>query len=495
MKKELSKIIAGVAALLLSACSHTPVIVVDVSDEVVNAAYIGNGVEWDPYDEALAWGCEISEEQWQTLFKRLDVMRPQYVRCMINSPFSYWDAEKKSYRKGYREANIRKLLGYCKEHDITVIYGEYNPPTWDMKQSQEWIDMSVDYLNYLVNDCGLTCIKHFVIFNEPDGDWASTNGDYDMWLAMLKRFHAKMASYPGLLDRVSLAGPDAVVNYKNPDSKYDALGWLTHAISDADSIVGIYDVHAYPGQYEVRSGKYAEMLRTLSSSIPEGRKIVLGESGFKYYHAEDSLLMQEYNRRVEACPFTKGSDCNMLCYDYFYGLDMPMFAMEAMNAGMSGLALWMLDDAMHSSGDSGKTEDVKIWGLWNILGSKVFNNAEEETPRPLYYSWSLMCRYFPQGCNILKNSLTSLPEKGIFTVCAERDGRLSFAVVNVGEDDQTLTVELPHKMTDARLYTYLEHGRKTGQHGEPLPVESHISTKRYTLTVKAQTMSVLTEME
>lgn len=485
---------AGAAMLLLSACHNTADITVTISDEVVNADYIGNGVEWDPYDEALAWGHEMTDSEWQTVFHRLDVMHPQYVRCMINSPFTYWDPEKKTYRKGYRAENIRKLLGYCKEHDISVIYGEFNPPTWDMKQSQEWIDMSVDYLNYLVNDCDLTCIKHFVIFNEPDGDWASTNGDYEMWLSMLKRFHQKMASCDGLLDKVSLAGPDAVVNYKNPNSKYDTQGWLSQSIADADSILGIYDVHAYPGQQQVRSGQYSEILKNLTAAVPEGKKILLGESGFKYYNPEDSLLQQEYDRRVEACPYTKGSDCNMLCYDYFYSLDMPMFAMEAMNAGMSGLALWMLDDAMHSSGDSGKTEDVKIWGLWNILGSKVFNKAEEETPRPLYYSWSLMCRYFPQGCNILKNSATSLPENGIFTVCAEKDGKLSFAVVNVGDEDQTLNIVLPHKTANARLFTYQEKDSKIDQNGALLPVEEGISTYNYNLTVKAQTISVLTEI-
>lgn len=474
-------------------CSKDDVVEVVIGNEVLNAGYIGNGVEWDPYDEALAWGHELTDAEWQTLYERLDIMQPQYVRCMINSPFTYWDAEKKIYRKGYRETNIRKLLNYCKEHNITVIYGEYNPPSWTMKQSQEWIDMSVDYLNYLVNDCGLTCIKYFVIFNEPDGDWASTNGDYDMWLSMLKRFHAKMSAFDGLLDKVSLAGPDVVVNYKNKNSKFDTNGWLSQTISNADSMIGIYDVHAYPGQQEVRSGKYADVLKALAGTVPEGKKIVLGESGFKYDHPEDSLLKQEYNRRAEANPFTKGSDCNMLCYDYFYGLDMPMFAMEAMNSGMSGLALWMLDDAMHSSGDSGKTEDVKIWGLWNILGGKVFNKAEEENPRPLYYSWTLMCRYFPQGCNILKNSATSLPEKGLFTVCAEKDGKLSFAVVNVGHEDQQISVVLPHKTVNASLYTYQENN-KTGQNGEPLPVEKGINTSKYNITVKAQTMSVLTEM-
>ena len=65
--------------------------------------------------------------------------------------------------------------------------------------------MSVDYLNYLVTDLGFSCIKHFVIFNEPDGIWASTNGDYELWKNVLFRFHEKMKTYPGLLEKVSFA--------------------------------------------------------------------------------------------------------------------------------------------------------------------------------------------------------------------------------------------------------------------------------------------------
>lgn len=87
----------------------------------------------------------------------------------------------------------------------------------------------------------------------------------------------------------------------------------------------------------------------------------------------------------------------MLCYDYFYGLDIPLLAMEVMNNGLSGVAAWMLDDAMHSNGDSGRTEDVKIWGMWNILGEEVFGDASQEELRPWYYTWSLMCRHFPAG--------------------------------------------------------------------------------------------------
>lgn len=266
-----------------------------------------------------------------------------------------------------------------------------------MKDSQRWVEMSVDYLNFLVCDLGFDCIRHFIIFNEPDGSWASTNGDYDLWRSMAQRFDAEMARYPDLKRKVSLAAPDVVMSYRNPASEYDAAGWVARSAQDLGAQVGVYDVHAYPGQYEVRSGAYAEKLRRIRAEVPVGKKLILGEAGYKYSAPEDSLLKAEYDRRVVGHPFTKGSDCNMLCYDYFYGLDMPLLAMEVMNNGLSGVAAWMLDDAMHSNGDSGRTEDVKIWGMWNILGEEVFGDASQEELRPWYYTWSLMCRCFPAG--------------------------------------------------------------------------------------------------
>jgi hypothetical protein len=488
-------LIASVAISLLTAsCSKHDVVEVEISNEVVNPDYIGNGVEWDPYDEAELWGSSISDADWDTLFKRLDFMRPQYVRCMINSPFRYYDANTGQYDKTRNIHSISRLLSYCTKNDITVVFGEYNPPTWEMKEDQRWIDMSVDYLNYLVNDLGFSCIKHYVIFNEPDGDWASTNGDFSLWQTMLQRFHQKMAEYPNLLDKVSLAGPDVVVNYKNPNSEYDAKGWVAQTVMAADSVVGIYDVHSYPGQYEVRSGKYGSLLTELRNQIPQGKRIVLGEAGFKYNQPEDSLLMQEYNKRVEGHPYTKGSDCNMLCYDYFYGLDMPVLAMEAMNHGFSGLALWMLDDAMHSNGDSGKPEDVKIWGLWNILGSEVFGKPEEERLRPLFFTWSLMCKYFPDGTDILKTSRNV--GDGIFAVAGHHNGRTTIAFVNIGNEAKTIRLSLPQAMDGISRFVYEENQLLQDADGFPMPAETNLSLKSgQEVVLKSQSFVLYTNME
>ncbi len=424
------------AALMLTSCADKYELT--VTGEVINPCYLGNGVEWDPYDEAADWGCQLSEDDWNTLYERLDYMRPQYVRCMINSPFTYFDG--KGFDHGRNSGNILKLLSYCQSRGVMVVYGEYNPPTWGMKGSRKWVEASVRHLDWLVGENGFDCIKHFVIFNEPDGNWASTDGDFAFWRKMVAEFQAEMDKYPSLKGKVSIAGPDAVIDYRNPASRYDYAGWLKATVEGVPE-VGIYDMHAYPGQRYVRSGEFCERLKELKALVD--KPIILGEAGFKYFSdPADSALADEYWRRVKGHPFTKGSDCNMLVYDQFYALDMPLLLCSVMNAGFSGAAAWMLDDAMHSSGDSGKTEDVKLWGMWNILGSEVFGDASQEEIRPWYYSWSLMCRNFPAGSKILRIK-EEMPEGVAATAAQTPGGSYSVALVNFGSQDREISLNLP----------------------------------------------------
>ena len=474
---------------IISSCNGTDA-EITVTDNVINAGYLGNGIEWDPYDEALAWGSGISDKDWETVFGRLDFMQPQYVRCMINSPFSYYNPETGEYDRDRNSENLLKLLGYCQKNGITVLYGEYNPPTWEMKDSQEWVEMSVRHLAWLVLDKGFDCIRHFIIFNEPDGNWASTNGDYDLWKTMAERFIAEMDKYGGLSEKVSLAGPDAVLNYRNPASPFGTEGWVRNAAADLDLHIGIYDIHAYPGQHYVRSGKFAEDIRKIRAAVPEGKQIIFGEAGYKYHDPEDAALKAEYNMRVEGHPYTKGSDCNMLVYDYFYALDMPLFLMELMNNGFSGAAAWMLDDAMHSNGDSGRTEDLKIWGMWNILGEEVFGDPSQEEIRPWYYTWSMMCRYFPTGTDILEVA-GNLPEGVHCTAGKTANGKYSIALVNLSSTGRTITVRMPSEGSPYILHTFMD-----GKNGPALETKGMaVRNGNAILHLAAESFGLITQME
>lgn len=469
MKKNIQNTIfaIAVAASTFISCDHGKHFTATVSDSVINADFFGNGVEWDPYDESISWsfgiadadksgttGCDcscsadnvsdagglgISDTDWEKLYRRMDCLQPQYVRCMINSPYLYF--EKGKFVPERNSRNIIKLLSWCEQNSVSVIYGEFNPPDWSMKDSDEWVEMSVKYLNWLVEDNGFRCIRNFVIFNEPDGNWASTDGDFGLWKEMYNRFHKEMLKYPALAS-VKLAGPDAVLNHTNPASDFNSYGWVAETASELDSLTGIYDIHCYPGQHYVRSGEFAEDVAKIRSIVPKGKRFIFGEGGFKYHNPEDSTLMQEYWRRVEKTPFTEGSDCNMLVTDWFYALDMPIFAIEAMNNGASGVAAWMLDDAMHSNGDSGQPKDIKIWGMWNILGEEVFGDASLEEIRPWFYTWAMICRCFPSGCDIVKIN-ADLPE-GVFAAASKtRDGKYSAVFVNVTDSDITANVSFP----------------------------------------------------
>ncbi|MDD4970488.1 MAG: hypothetical protein PHT07_13770 [Paludibacter sp.] len=494
MKSTYSLLIILLVSLVCHAKQGQKELRIKITSEVINEGYIGNGGEWDPYDEAESWGASVSDKDWETLFKRIDFMKMKYVRCMINSPYRYYNASTGKYDKTRNIKSISKLLAYCTSHDITVIFGEYNPPKWSMKQDDKWVDMSVDYLNYLVNDLGFTCIKYFVIFNEPDGDWASPNGDYDLWKDMAYKFTNKMKTYPQLFEKVKLAGPDIVEGNRNKNSKYNAVGWVKQAALEVDSLIGVYDIHAYPGQAQVRSGEYQDELFKYKKQVPVGKKIVLGESGYKYWREPDSVLMTEYNRRVKGHPFTKGSDCNMLCYDYFYGLDMPLLCMDVMNNGYSGMAVWMIDDAMHSSGDSGKPKDIKIWGMWNILGAEVFGKPDEENIRPWYYTWSLMCRNFQAGANILK--IETPNNKDVRFTSAELGGKISIAAVNFGKINYKVTINVPRPMSDCNLYIYQEKYRPVDRDGFPIPSKRGVNVKTsYTIVLKAQSFVMLSNMK
>ena len=487
------RILLCVTMCLMMVCCQKADIVIKVTDKVINSDYIGNGAEWDPYDEAISWGSDISEEDWNVLFERIGPMGMGYVRCMVNSPFLYWDAASGTYDKTRNVEKISRILRYCKDNDITVVYGEFNPPEPSMKDSQRWVEMSVNYLDYLVNELGFDCIKHFVIFNEPDGDWATTNGDYELWKDMALRFDAEMGRYTGLKDKVSIAAPDAVVHWVHPDTGMNAADWMSRTASEIDDIVGIYDVHAYPGQTEVRDGSYAKKLRALRAFVPEGKRIILGEAGFKYENPEDSLMLKENFRRADEHPFAGGIDSNMMVYDHFYGLDMALLAMDVMNEGYSGMAVWMLDDAAHSVGDTGRKDNIKVWGFWNILGEEVFGAPSEEDIRPWYWAWSLMCRYFPKGCDI---NDVEVAGSGDLRVCAAENGEgHTVAMVNWSSEDMAVSLELPYTFSAASVYVYDEAAGYLDAQGNMVPSAVGVSGNAVFINVPAQSLTVITDMQ
>ena len=114
------RILMVFAVVFLMAGCGTSGFEVKVTDNIINRDYIGNGAEWDPYDEAIAWGADLSEEDWSVLLQRVRPMGMGYVRCMINSPFLYWDASSRTYDKTRNIEKLCRILQYCQDTDVPL---------------------------------------------------------------------------------------------------------------------------------------------------------------------------------------------------------------------------------------------------------------------------------------------------------------------------------------------------------------------------------------
>lgn len=484
----------GCAGSLKTSTNEATVTVSVDAGTVVNSGYIGNGAQWDPYSLNYGNGpVEISDADWNKIYSRLDNMRPAFVRMMQNTV--------SRVRDGVLDTSagldhLCRLLDYCQSRNVTVMFGDWGGWMVDPKAktvNMPLIAQAADYVRFLVEEKGYTCIKYYNLINEPNGWWSTTAGDFDLWedamIALGREFREK-----GLSEKVSLVGPDTAI-WSAGES-----WWVSRTRDEFGDIIGLYDIHTYPSKITINSGEYAEIISAYRKEVPEGKKIVMGEIGIKFVEKADSLYNNENIRRANECRHASKTDSQMFVYDYMYGTDMADALFQTINAGFSGSVVWMLDDAMHTH----ETQDrLKIWGFWNILGDEIFG-AEQEVPRPWYYAWSLLCRYIPAGSDF--NAVTVSPAvsgtalAGVRAVSAIKDGCRTLAVVNAGKDDHTVVLDAASlgRMKGARFFRYGDGLFRTEGDCTILPEQEGVNvdfTEKLKLDLPAESLFVITDMD
>jgi hypothetical protein len=325
----------------------------------------------------------------------------------------------------------------------------------------------VAYLDYLINTKGYTCLKYYNLVNEPNGDWASTKGDFNEWRDGVKLL-AKALKEKGLDRFISVAGPDAVTRYDNPNSDYTGAEWVEESVNQINDELGIYDVHDYTEYDLVRSGRFEIFHSRIAQFAQKADKqIIFGELGF-------SRNNKENQERVKADPFAS-DDSQMSVYDFSYGIDMADAAIQSMNAGYSGVVAWALDDAMHTLGDLGDKNQLKRWGMWNSLGTEICNNPADEQMRPWFYSWSLLCRYFPAGSTIIKTDTTGID--GVRLTAGIFHDDISIAIVNNSSRNNTVFLSVPVSKT-LKKFLYIDGERAVDENNFPVAVVNNIDVKK-----------------
>lgn len=486
MKKHL---IYFLSVFIVSCSSLRPDATISIDTAaIINDSYIGNGAQWDPYQLDYGKGrLEISAADWQKLYDRLDFMRPQLIRIMINTS-SFLDNGEFAPEK--KMDVLSKILDYCQSRSVTVMFGDWG---WSVINAREAkindknMAYAADLVDYLVNKRGYTCIKYYNLINEPNGHWASTNKSYPLWASAIRQLYKDMENL-GLNDKVGIVGPDIAIWDKNE------AWWIDSTATQLGNKIQLYNIHTYPSKITVNSGKYRDIISAYKNNVPKGKKTVMGEIGLKFVEKADSLYNKENIRRAKAKKHASLEDSQMFVYDYMYGTDMADALFQTINSEYSGSVVWMLDDAMHSNEAPDK---LKIWGFWNIFGEELFG-AEEENVRPWYYAWSLLTKYIPSGSKIFKSKVSGDPN--IKAIVSEKDGKYMAAVVNVSKEIRNVKLESLNmqNIPNCKKYIYSDGTlKKDGDH-KLLPNEEGLTLnfkKGEYVTMPAESLIVYTNYE
>ncbi|WP_162555896.1 hypothetical protein [Reichenbachiella versicolor] len=498
MKSKVLRILTPVILLVAISCdtdaieSYSPKVdptIMVKTVNVINSNYIGNGAQWDAYPHAYNdWNSPISDADWDKMYARLDFMKPKFMRVITTAGEMYLHGG--TYDPEKNLEGLAKILDYCQSNKVTVMFGEWGfdqISTGDLNEPN--LEYAARFLDFLVNDKGYTCIKYYNLINEPNGDWAATDGDYDLWQRAISLFYDEMETL-GVSDQVTIAGPDIAV--------WDGslTNWLAQADYDLGDEIGLYDIHAYPDQTSVRGGQFSETIKAYIEATPAGKDIIMGELGLKFNKTTEAELYNQNLDRIAADEYA-GNDSNMMVKDFFYGIDMADATMQVVNAGFSGMVAWGLDDAMHNN-LGGDDKQLKVWGFWNILGEELFGGAEEEEIRPWFYSSSLLSRYMQTGAQVFEVELPS--KNGVRAIAVAHQGKYMIAVVNSSLTDYELEVKFDSGilLKSAKKYVYSEEVKPVDEAGLPIPLETDLEidfNEGYEIEAKGQSLVVITNMD
>ena len=447
------------AALLNGAClllagekmDETNGVVVDTKAVAVER-FIGFGAEWDPnFWTGHNVDLGVTEADWAVVVKRIRWMKLPLVRMMIQARWctkgdGKFDWDTPAMKSLYRHLDV------CQAEGISVFLTDWGVATWAKvpgfsgNDDPKYAEAIGTYLDYLINQRHYTCIKHFILVNEPNYE----GGSWERWKKGVENV-AKV-----------LAGRKLKVTFVGTDAAHDDE-WHRKGVDQLANCFGIWDIHRYAPQAEVRKGDLETFLRkqwgyALTNDLDAHEKLfMVGEAGMR-----DGMVGAHANTNIEV---------------YDYGVFMADYAVQATRAGTAAVSAWMLDDSSHKG---------FTWGLWK-------DKSGGFALRPWFYVWALLARTVPAGSTLFR---ASQPGPDV-RVLAARDaqGGWTFVFVNRSDAVVSTTLTVPDTRPMAlRHYLYSRASAKADADGVPLPVKEEQAdlTTGLDVAVPADAVLVLT---
>lgn len=433
--------------------------VFSVDPQRVSAApLMGFGVQWDPHEY------RPTPEAWRTLLRRLDFMRPSFIRVMggagayclgvgaDGAPRYVFDRDEALVRA--RLGPLLDILDYAQTNGVAVMLGEWSPPRGlggiDGPGHPLWARLIADEVLWLRARRGYTAVGLYNMMNEPNGTWMWPQGrvDYEAWARGIRNLRAALDARG--LSAVAVAGPDNAWGWD----------WIDRASKSMPTSVGAWEMHWYAKDQEVRGGEIERLLAQKRAAVfandpaAGSKRFFLGEAG-----------LVEGKTNGDQQPRVRGFE---------YGVLMADLAAQVARAGWHGVCAWDLDDALHAARGHAvppAPDTLKVWGFWNSQGTAM-GHPEDERVRPWFIPWSLLCRLFPAGTRLASAEGPALPG---FRVMAgvRKGGALSLMAVNSSGEPRALRVRFAGAPRRRFVcYRYFEGDRPTDAEGFPTPAGS-----------------------
>ena len=398
-----------------------------------------------------------TEERFQIVEERVRAIKPGLVRIPIHRQWYNPSLQSGDYDWSTPEMKgFYRFMDIYKEMGVKVLTGWWHVTTYEDDKNgyknDDTVTAFVDFIEYMFRVKGYDNIAFLQPSNEPYG----VGTTWSDWSMFIKNTYAECERRGLPTDR--LCGPDSWDDWIGLAAQYnkdELASYNFHFYFDGTASTS-HDLGLY--------NQLMEQVGQVGPHDPSNKPIVCGECGaikgawldWPVYKPEDGIY----------------------CWDYMYGVYLIDYAIQSMRAGVAASLVWSLYGF----------EQNKDGGMWSHTG-----NWGGFTLRPWYYSWSLLCRYFPEGakCLDMQNMSSKIKVGGVQI----GNGDYSFVVTNLATYDDELTIELPDDSKKSYyVYRYTENNQGDGE-SLSLPYEKIRTTGKLAVNVPINSAIFMTTME
>ena len=443
-------------------------VVVFTANDKVQASFGGLGVEWGTYEDTD----KLVEGGWDTIIRHMDHLGAARIRLMTNYDWFCQNFDDKgtadknddtwTYNFANKYANnMFEILNYCETHQIDVAFGAWNvianlsedEDEWGMMEDVtsdiRWAKISADFLDFLVNQKGYTCIKWFVNSNEPnytgvEGRSKNYNNTYEKWQQGV--INVRNALDKAGLQQVGIIGGDTTGLEGTREYFFGIAKNIPEKVAD-------YGCHLYLSNLAIDHGDLFTNIDTIYRELKEVDKSLGSTKQADIWEA--GLLDGKTTLDSQALIQTSN-----------YAVRMTDYTIQCLAAGVNGIVYWDFDDAMHFMYTE-NTMTPKEWGMFSSLAEA---NAKKQELRPWYHTSSLMCHMMKKGNQIYSTVHSGeTPEQTFRSLCSispdHKQG--GYLAVNTGAKKLTKTFRIEEKVQGDKLYIYTfnENGYRLNSDG------------------------------